>query len=152
MRKSLLILTVALLASTAYAQTFYYQSVMPDGRVVIGDKPAPGAKTVKQIPLRAGNISEPLSTPAAPGTTPATGSAQGLDVDAEVRSAQQELDAAKAALEAGREPQPAERIGTAKGASRLNDAYFQRVRALEDAVANAQKRLDEALSQRKAVR
>lgn len=152
MRKSSLILPLALLACAAYGQTFYYQSVMPDGRIVIGDKPAPGAKTVKQIPLRAGNISAPLATPAPQGI-PGAGDQQGSDsADSEVRSAQQELNAAKAALEAGRDPQPGERSGTAKGGSRLTDDYFQRVKTLEDAVANAQKRLDEVVAQRKSAR
>ncbi len=136
----------------AYAQPFYYESMMPDGRRVIGDKPAPGAKSVKQIPLRAGNISAPLSTPAqAPAPGSAADQAAG-GADAEVRSAQQELDAAKASLEAGKEPLPGERIGTAGGASRLNDAYFQRQKALEETVASAQKRLDHVIAQRKAAR
>ncbi len=151
MRKTLLIL-FALIACTVHAQPFYYQSVMPDGRVIIGDKPAPGAKSVKQVPLRAGNISAPLSSPAPQGAAPGAGEQRGPDADANVRNAQQELDSAKAALEAGREPLPGERTGTAGGGSRLLDAHFQRVKALEDAVTSAQQRLDDAVTQRKAAR
>jgi len=72
--------------------------------------------------------------------------------EAEIRDAQQQLQAAKTALEAGREPKPGERIGTAGGASRLADAYARRLKALEDAVTTAQKRLDDAYSRRNAAR
>lgn len=153
MRKVILLFVLALVALAAQAQNYYYQSVMPDGRTIVGDKPVPGAKDVKKIPLRAGNISAPLSSPAQPGAAGASAQSQALDTaNAEVQSAQQALDAAKTAFEAGREPQPGERIGIAGGGTRLTDAYAQRIKALEDAVTNAQKQLDDALSRRSAAR
>lgn len=154
MRKAILLFALALLALAAQAQNYYYQSVMPDGQIIVGDKPVPGAKDVKKIPLRAGNISAPLSSPAQPGAAGASPQSQALDTAiADVQSAQMTLDAAKAALEAGREPREGERIGTAKkGSSQLTDTYYQRIKSLEDAVTNAQKKLDEALARRGAAR
>ena len=152
MRRLLSIIALTLAACAAHAQGFYYHSTMPDGRVIIGDKPAPGAKTVRQVPLRSGNIAVPVQPPAAAAAPPGAEGQPGAESpDVDVRNAQRELDAAKAALEGGREPQPGERIGTAGGSSRLTEAYFQRQKGLEEAVATAQKRLEEA-SQRKSSR
>src|SRR5688572_17262373 len=149
-RNSILMLALTVTALAVHAQGFYYQSIMPDGRIVAGDEPAPGAKEVKKIPLAKGNVSAPLSTPAQPGAAPQQ---QALDgANATIRQAQEQLQAAKTALEAAREPLPGERIGTAGGASRLTDAYFQRLKKLEDTVAAAQRRLDEAHSVRNSVR
>ena len=81
------------------------------------------------------------------------GERKGRDTaDAATRQAQKQLQGAKAALEAGREPLPGERIGTAGGGSRLTDSYFKRIKTLEDRVDAAQKRLDDANSRRKSVR
>ena len=149
-RNTMLILALTLTALAAHAQGFYYQSIMPDGRTVIGDEPAPGAKEVRKMPLAKGNVSAPVSSPAQPGGIPQQ---QALDsADATVRQAQQQLEAAKAALEGSREPLPGERIGIAGGGSRLTDAYFQRVKKLEDNVTAAQRRLDDAHSTRGSIR
>ena len=45
-----LLLALAFVATTAHAQAVF-RSVMPDGKVVYGDKPAPGAKEAKQVNL-----------------------------------------------------------------------------------------------------
>lgn len=149
-RNAALVILLTLFASAVHAQGFYYQSIMPDGRIVVGDEPAPGAKEVKKIPLAKGNVSAPLSTPAQPGAAPQQ---QALDsADVTIRQAQEQLQAARAALEAAREPLPGERIGTAGGASRLTEAYFQRLQKLEGAVTAAQRRLDDAQSVRNSVR
>jgi|SRR5688572_1564365 len=145
MRKMLSMIALTLAACAAHAQGFYYQSTMPDGHIIVGDKPAPGAKEVKQIPLRAGNIAAPVKPPPQAGPAPGGDAPQAADSSVpDVRTAQQQLDAAKAAVEAGREPLPGERLGTAGGKSRLTDAYFERQKALAQAVATAQKRLDDA--------
>ena len=150
MQQAILVIALALVATAAQAQNQpVYRSVMPDGRVIYGDKPAPGAKESKQVNLPPPNISAP--TP--PGSGGPTSQQQAADAaDASVRAAQQELQAAKAALESGREPREGERIGTAGGGSRLNDAYDQRIKSLEEAVAAAQKRLNDALDKRNAAR
>ena len=136
---------LACAAPLAQGQTVF-RSVMPDGRIIYGDKPAPGASEAKEVTLQKPNIIAPVSTkpPAAakpgPGDKPKGAGPAG---DA-VKNAEQRLDAAQAALEAGRQETGGDRIGTVKGNARLTDAYYQRVKSLEDAVAAAQKQLDEA--------
>jgi hypothetical protein len=139
------LLTLALMATAVQAQAVF-RSVMPDGKVVYGDKPAPGAKESKQVNLAPLNISTP-----APGSTPAppdTLAPAGNNNSADVATAQQNLEAARRALEAGRELREGDRIGIAsKGGatnSRLSDSYLNRVKQLEDAVAAAQSQLEEA--------
>ena len=153
MRNAVSIALLVLAAMSVQAQGFYYQSVMPDGRIVVGDKPAPGAKEVKQVPLRKGNSSAPLSSPAQAGAAGANPQRQAQEVfEAELGDAQQQLQSAKSALETGREPQAGERTGIAGGGSRLTDAYSLRIKALEDAAASAQKRVDEINARRNASR
>ena len=148
MRQAMLLIALALAATAAQGQAVF-RSVMPDGSVVYGDKPAPGANEAKEIILPPPNIAKPPPAPpkqSAPATTPRQ---QAPDsTDDQVRSAERELQTAKAALEAGRAPQPGERAGTASGASRLTDVYFQRIKILENAVASAQKKFDDALARR----
>ncbi len=148
MRLAMLLIALALAATAAQGQAVF-RSVMPDGSIVYGDKPAPGAKEAREVSLPPPNISKPPPAPpkqSAPATTP--GQPTTDSADDQVKNAEQELQKAKAALEAGREPQPGERIGTAGGASRLTDAYFERIKSLENAIAGAQKKLNDALAQR----
>jgi hypothetical protein len=154
MRKTIVLVLLAGLSALATgAEDVYYHSTMPDGRVVVGDKPAPGAKEVRQMPLRAGNIIPSPPPPPAPAAPAGPGRQEQLNTaDAEVRTAEQDLKAAQAALQAGQEPLPGERIGTAGGTSRLTDAYFQRIKRLEDAVAAAQKRLSDTQTKRNAAK
>jgi hypothetical protein len=65
-------------------------------------------------------------------------------ISAEIAAATAELERARAALESGREPLEGERIGTYAGRARLNDAYWDRQAENEQAVADAQTRLDRA--------
>lgn len=152
--RSLILPLLALAAATLQAQDYYYRSVMPNGQVVFGDKPAPGANDTQRVPLRAGNTAAPLA-PRAPATNAPAAASGPRAVDAaadDVRAAQRELDAARAALEAASEPREGERIGTAGGKSRLNDQYYERIKSQEDRVAAAQKKLDQANAQRNSVR
>jgi hypothetical protein len=66
------------------------------------------------------------------------------NISGRVPAAEKALAAAEAARAAGKEPQPGERIGTAGGASRLTDAYWQRQKSLDDAVEKARRDLDNA--------
>ena len=152
MRLGMLLIALALVATAAQGQAVF-RSVMPDGSIVYGDKPAPGAKETKEVSLPPPNISKPPPAPpkkSAPATAPGQPAAD--SADDQVKSAERDLQKAKAALEAGREPQPGERIGTAGGTSRLTDAYFERIKSLENAVAGAQKKLNDALAQRSGAR
>ncbi len=152
MLRASLVIGALVLALAAQADDFYYRSTMPDGKTVIGDKPAPGAKEVQKIPLRPGNV-VPSAQPPAGGGQPMGDRQRALDTaDADVQAARQELEAAQAALTAGQEPQAGDRTGTVSGRQRFNDAYLQRVKSLQDAVAAAQKKLDDAQARRNNAR
>jgi len=140
-------LFAALLAQPAAAQVLY-KSTMPDGRIVYGDKPAPDAVKVEET-------RPDVSKRGIGGVTPREQDAlkeleksrarreAGQD---KAQSAEQALRNAEAARAAGKEPLPDERIGTAGGASRLNETYFDRQRKLEEAVERARRELDAARS------
>ncbi len=140
-------LAAALLLQPAVAQTLY-KSTMPDGSVVYGDKPAPGAAKVEetQPDVSKGGIG---------GTTTREQEAlkelekarlQREGEQDKVRAAEQALRNAEAARDAGKEPLASERIGTAGGASRITDDYYARQKKLDDAVEEARRELDLARS------
>lgn len=139
------VLLSCFIAAPAAAQELY-KSVMPDGKVVYGEKPEPGAKHVEKL-------APPPPKTGATVLTPAEKKA--VDQRLQQRAAQEEawrkqleaayaqLKKAEAAREAGKEPLPGERIGTATGASRLTDEYWARQKSLEAAVEAARKRVEE---------
>lgn len=140
-------LAAALLLQPAVAQTLY-KSTMPDGSVVYGDKPAPGAAKVEETrpDVSKGGIG---------GTTTREQEAlkelekarlQREGEQDKVRAAEQALRNAEAARDAGKEPLASERIGTAGGASRITDDYYARQKKLDDAVEEARRELDLARS------
>lgn len=141
----------ALLAAPALAQKLQkYQT--PDGKIVYSDRPVPGARLVDEI------VPPPPPDPKAVEAARAAARKEGERADkavgqrldkqaaaqSDAESAAAALEQAKKRLEAGREPLPGERLGTAGGQSRLTDEYFARQRANEAAVAEAQARLDKA--------
>jgi hypothetical protein len=134
------------IATSAYAQAMY-KSTMPDGRTVYGEKPEPGAKRVDKVEAPPPKTGTTVLTPAEKQKLDqriqkrtATDEAQ----KRELENAYAELKKAEAALEAGKEPLPGERQGTAGGFSRLTDDYWMRQKGLEAAVAAARKRVDQA--------
>jgi hypothetical protein len=138
-------LLVALLfaAAGAGAQTLY-KSTMPDGKVVYGEKPEPGAKQVDTVtaPPKTGTT---IVTPAEKKGVDQRIEKRAATADAqrrELEDAYQQLKKAEAAREAGKEPLPGERLGTATGASRLTDDYWIRQKSLEAAVEAARKRVE----------
>jgi Domain of unknown function (DUF4124) len=139
------LLAIALVVTPVLAQTMY-KSTMPDGQVIYGDKPAPGAAKVeptKVAPATKGVI------PPTPGETQVLRQLEGDRarrdaMDGRARAAEKTLADAEAALAAGKEPREGERIGTASGASRLTDAYWERQKALESAVEKARRNLEAA--------
>jgi hypothetical protein len=72
-------------------------------------------------------------------------------VDQAIAQAQANLAAAEAALKEGRTPLPGERRGNVNGTSRLTPAYFDRVAALQQAVAEAREQLDAAYAERRTL-
>jgi len=142
-------LFAVLLLQSAAAQVLY-KSTMPDGRIVFGDKPAPDAVTVEEI-------RPDTSKRGIGGVTPREKEAlkvmeksrqQREAGEDKVRAAEQALQNAEAARAAGKEPLPGERIGTAGGASRLTESFFDRQRKLEEDVEKARRELDAARSGR----
>jgi hypothetical protein len=69
-----------------------------------------------------------------------------------VRIAEAELRAAEMEREAGIEPLPGERLGIVGPGSRLTEAYFERQQMLEERVARARQRLDEARTEYRSLR
>ena len=138
-----LILLLSSFCAMAQAQAIY-RSVMPDGRIIFGDKPAPGAKESKPMALKPSNTAVPGPTS---GGGPSARQHELENATNGVNAAQQNLDRARAALEAGRDPSPEERIGTKTG-MRTNELYDQRIKSLEQEVTAAQKQLDNAQNQR----
>jgi hypothetical protein len=134
-------------AAGAFAQTVY-KSTMPDGKVVYGEKPAPGAKRIDKIDPPPATTGTTVITPQEKaraeqiGRKPAAGS-PGQQGNA-AADARKQLEQAEAAREAGREPLPSERQGTKGGGSRLTDAYQERQKSLDDAVEAARRRANDA--------
>ena len=135
----------ALLSAHAAAQTLY-KSVMPDGRVVYGDKPVPGADKVEESKLDTSSKGLGGATPRETEALKELEKSRGKreEAGAKLQAAEEALRQAEAARAAGKEPLPGERIGTAGGASRLNDAYEARQKKLNDAVQNAQRNVDQS--------
>lgn len=140
-------LIAALAAGPALAQVFY-KSTMPDGRVVYGDKPAPGAVKVEET-------KPDISRQGIGGS--ATREAEALKAmqesrhkreaaDTELRAAEDALRAAEARRAAGKDPLASERLGTAGGASRITDDYYKRQQKLDDDVEKARRALEKLRS------
>jgi hypothetical protein len=136
------------LALAASAQPVY-KSTMPDGRVLYGPEPAPGASKVDTItppPARTGVDVLTPAEKAVSGQRSSDRARSQAQAESEIAAARGALKAAEAARDGGKEPLPGERIGTAGGASRLTDDYFARQKQLEDDVIKARRRLEEAQS------
>jgi hypothetical protein len=143
--KPTFVLIAALLLQPAAAQVLY-KSTMPDGSIVYGDKPAPDAVKVDET-------RPDISKRGIGGTTPREkevlremekSRAQREADQGKVQAAEQALRNAEAARAAGKEPLEGERIGTAGGTSRLNEAYDERQRRLDEAVVKARSELEAA--------
>jgi uncharacterized protein DUF4124 len=141
------LILLALLALPAAAQTLY-KSTLPDGRIVYGDKPAPGAAKVEESKLDASSKGLGGTTAREAEALKELEKSRGKREAAggKLQAAEEALRRAEAARDAGKEPLPGERIGTAGGASRLTDAYLQRQKSLEENVENARRSLEQALS------
>lgn len=153
MKPSVMLIAAALgvgVSATVHAQALK-KYVTPEGRTIYSDKPVPGAREV-------GEVAPP--PPVDPAARAAAEKAARRDakaakaVDAKLKAqeaqrariaaAQAALEKAERALKEGIEPRPGERIGTAGGASRLNESYQARQKANELAVEQARKELEDA--------
>lgn len=153
-RLLLVVLAVAAIGTVDAQRIGRY--VFPDGRVVYSDTPVPGAKLVEEL-APPPPASAPPPAPSREGKAAAPGDRPGVDraarlreANAELQSATQALERARAQLEAGIEPLPGERTGTASGGSRLNEAYQARQEVNQRTVAEAEERLKRAVAARNA--
>jgi hypothetical protein len=140
-------LLAAALALQAGAQALY-KSTLPDGRVVYGDKPDPNAVKSESITPDTAKIGV---VPPSASETRALKELEAARIkreggDSRARTAEETLKKAEAAREAGKEPLPGERLGTAGGASRLTDDYWKRQKKLEEAVESARRNAEQASS------
>lgn len=138
------------LGGVAHAQALK-KYITPDGKTVYSDTPVPGAKEVGEVQP------PPKVAPADRSQAEAAAQRDAKDVQAvdkrleeraaqrgRVEAAEAKLEEAKRTLAEGKEPLPGERKGTAGGQSRLSDDYWQRQKANQQAVENAQRALDAA--------
>jgi hypothetical protein len=147
----------------AWAQSIY-KVQMPDGSILFTDTVPADAKVLEE---RAARSARPVpSAPARTATTTTTTSSSGPMMPApaprsraavesaanNVQNAERELAVAKRALETGREPLPGERLGLKGGGSRLSPEYDERIRTLEQAVAEAETKVKRAYDTRNASR
>jgi hypothetical protein len=147
------LLALAILSAGPAAAQKFYKSTLPDGKVIYGDKPVPGAVKVEETTVDTSKRGIGPA-PKTEGLSKETAALQKLEQDrakrdaaaGKVQEAEQALRAAEAARDGGKEPLPGERIGTAGGASRLTDVYFARQKKLEEAVASARRNLELARS------
>lgn len=135
---------VLMWVASSWAQIIY-KSTMPDGSVIYSAQPAPGAKRVETIKPKTETTGV---RPVGPKDEKAlqqreTQREQQATRQTDMQQAEQALRDAEAAQAAGKEPLPGERQGTAGGASRLTDEYWERQKTLETAVVEARKRVGE---------
>jgi hypothetical protein len=143
------IVAFALVGTGARAQPIY-KSTMPDGKVVYGQKPNPGAERVDEI----------APPPTQTGTATVTAQeklrleqqtkarTQSAGAQNELENARRQLELAESGREGAKEPLPGERVGLAGGGSRLSEAYHQRQKSLDAALAVARKRVADLQSSR----
>ena len=131
----------------AVAQTLY-KSTLPDGRIVYGDKPAPDALKVEETrpDIKKGGIGGITAREKEALKELEKTRQQREGAQDKVRSAEEALRNAEAARAAGKEPLASERLGTAGGASRITDAYYERQKKLDADVEQARRELDQARS------
>ena len=134
---------VALTASAVNAQTMH-KSIMPDGSVVYGDRPEPGAAKVETSKPDTSSTGVQINPPGAQGVVEEGARArQRTEVSSgRLREAEERVRQAEAALANGKEPLPGERTGTAGGGSRLNDSYWARQKKLREDLVNARDELN----------
>jgi len=147
-------------ALPAVAQKIYKQQ-LPDGSVVYADHRIKGAKLLYQVTLPDAELPPPARADAS-GTSAADAAAldkrlreraNALDrTQREIVAAERALEEAKRQLEVGKELLPGEIQSSATGGTRVLPQYHDRIKKLEDNVAQAQIRLDRVYSERNQLR
>jgi hypothetical protein len=147
-------------ALPAVAQKIYKQQ-LPDGSVVYADHRIKGAKQLYQVTVPDAEV-PPAARADASGTSAADAAAldkrlraraNALDrTQREIVAAERALEEAKRQLEVGKELLPGEIQSSATGGTRVLPEYYDRIKKLEDNVAQAQIRLDRVYSERNQLR
>jgi hypothetical protein len=144
---------IVLIATGSAAGQVIKKYVTPDGRVIYSDEPIEGARQVgevappPEVDPAARQRAEDAARSRAEQADSATQRSQEASARQEkIRQAERRLADAKATLDNGKEPLPGERIGTAGGASRLTEAYFERQAENERAVEKARDELNAVLA------
>ena len=142
----LILISTQILVPDAMAESIY-KSVMPDGRVMYGQQPQPGARTVKKSTVDTSNTGvKPLSkTEIESIERRAQERSRVLDETLKsVQTAEADLRVAEIDREAGIEPLPGERLGIVGRGTRLSEAYWRRQQILEEHVEAARQLLKNA--------
>lgn len=153
--------------------TKVYRQVLPDGRILYSDRRVKGAKLDQTFTVEppassgasggtggssaSGKPAEAPPRTAAPAdrvsTLPPPGRTRTMDdANADVIRAEMLLEDARKRRDAGAEPLPGERVGTATGGSRLSDDYHARQKRLAEEVAVAENVLRRSIADRDALR
>ena len=154
---TVLLASLLLVASGPAGAEEIKKYVTPDGKVIYSDEPVPGAREVgtvappPEVSPQERRAAERAASREAKQADEALqrssdSSEEALSRREKIQAAEKQLEDAKRTLEQGKEPLPGERKGTAGGASRLTEAYFERQRANEQAVQKAQQNLNSVLS------
>jgi hypothetical protein len=172
-----LVAAVCLAIVPVIAAATIYKVQMPDGSILFTDSPPASGKILEERESRS-TARPPVkaATPATGGTgasdrptiqvlpspAPRSGSGPGLPpgmapqnldaANAEVTAAERELAVVRRKLEVGREPLGGERLGTAKGGSRLSPEYEARIAGLEREVGAAEERVKRAYEARNTLK
>jgi multidrug efflux pump subunit AcrA (membrane-fusion protein) len=146
-------------ALAAEAETIYKQQ-LPDGSVVYADHRIKGAKLLYRV-----SIPDEQTQPADQAAA-SRSKAEAAMVDKRLRARSEALDRAqreivdaeqalqkvKRQLEAGKEPVGGEVQSSAMGGTRVLPQYYDRIKKLEESVAEAQARVDRAYKARNQLR
>jgi hypothetical protein len=142
----LVLISTQVLVSEAVAESIY-KSVMPDGRVMYGQQPQPGARTVKKSTVDVGNTGVKAASKAEVESLNRRAQERSRALDETLKSvqtAEADLRMAEADREAGIEPLPGERLGIVGRGTRLSEAYWRRQQILEEHVEVARQNLKNA--------
>ena len=134
------------LVPVAMAESIY-KSVMPDGRVMYGEKPQPGASLVKKstVSITDTGVKAASKTEIDSINRRAKKRSQLLDKTLKnIQTAEGDLRKAEIDREAGIEPLPGERLGIVGRGTRLSEAYWRRQQILEERVNTARQLLKKA--------
>jgi hypothetical protein len=154
-----------------------YKVQLPDGTILFTDTPPANGRILEEreskstarppvkaaVPANGGaGASDRPAIPVLPSPAPRSASGPGLPpgmapqnldaANAEVTAAERELSVLRRKLEVGREPMAGERLGTAKGGSRLSPEYEARIAGLEREVMAAEERVKRAYEARNALK